>query len=705
MAEAWQDEGHLEKGMGPYVDWWQAYRTERAEDGLKTLSADLTPDVVRHRSVIAKDKVVAKEKGVALGQEVYAGGAALPLPAASVNDSKTGYAPWETDPPDLPKLDPRTVIVGIVDTGIALGHRRFRLKDGSTRFIAAWQQGADFNKDQAQLPCGEELYASDINCLLKDHSGGLLTGLLDEDSFNREANLVDPVNTIGQRDLDHPAAHGTHVLDLAAGLDPEKTGEETLDRCRIIAVNLPAQYYHGSAGGFLAYYAVFAVDRILYLAQAAWRANNPDKPGGYPVVINFSYGMQAGPKDGSHNFERYLKEIVESRTKDGAAPVRIAMPVGNDNLARAAASTVMGPQGTSRIKRDYAADPSVTMPWRILPDDATPNFLEIWTEAVDPGVLPEVLSNLRLSVTPPDKVTELAVGDLTAGGKKILGGFARVYCEVFSGADGRERVRVLVALCPTAPLGGKPATLAPAGLWCVRLDYAGPPVDVAFFIQSDQSGVRYSKAGKRSYLDHPRYRVFGEDGAMADTYSVQVGKAPINNDDWMECGPVQRKGSHNALASVEMDGFVCIGSYTADTGLPAIYSSTADGDWSKKGGRETLSASYPSEDAPSMFGLLAAGAKDGSVAAFRGTSMATGLATREIAMALMDWDGNPGTAIGTEDWLRERAEHNEAAVKAAGVPDRWGFARPWPKIYKLKVGVGRLAAPGPSTRVSRLGEV
>jgi hypothetical protein len=699
MAEAWEDEGRLEKGIGPYVHWWQAYRTERSEDGLKILQADLTPDAIRRRSV------VAKENGSALQQEVYAGGAALPLPEISVNKSETGYTPWETDPPDLPRLHQKTVIVGIVDTGIALGHRRFRMRDGSTRFIAAWQQGAKFNETQEQLPCGEELYSRRINELLATHSGGSLKGVLDEDNFNRDARLVDPVSTIGQRDLDHPAAHGTHVLDLAAGFDPEATDEETLDRCRIIAVNLPAQYYHGSAGGFLAYYAVFAVDRILFLAQAAWRANNPGKPGGYPVVINFSYGMQAGPKDGSHDFERYLKEIVESRTKDWPAPVRIAMPVGNDNLARAAASTVMGAEGTKRSERGYAAKPSVTLPWRILPDDATPNFLEIWTEAVDPGVLPEVLSNLKLSATPPDEAAELAVGDLRAGGKKILGEFARVYCEVFSGADGRVRVRVLVALCPTAPLGGKPATLAPAGLWRVRLDYAGPPVDVAFLIQSDQSGVRYSKAGKRSYFDHPRYRVFGEDGALADTYSFEVGKAPIDNDNWMDRGPVQRKGSHNALASVEMDGFVCIGSYTADTGLPAVYSSTADGDWSKKVGRETLSASYPSEDAPSLFGLLAAGAKDGSVAAFRGTSMATGLATRDIATALTGWDGSPGSKIGTENWLRERAEHKETAVEAAGVPNRWGSARPWPKFYKLKVGVGRLAAPGPSTRVSRLGEI
>ena len=41
----------------------------------------------------------------------------------------------------IPDLAPETVIVGIIDTGIALGHRRTRLpEDGGTRFLAAWQQ-------------------------------------------------------------------------------------------------------------------------------------------------------------------------------------------------------------------------------------------------------------------------------------------------------------------------------------------------------------------------------------------------------------------------------------------------------------------------------------------------------------------------------------------------------------------------------------
>lgn len=691
MSERWKDVGDLPPGIGPYAHWWQDFEAERLPDGLSLVEGVLVPDSLRRA-------VPGSQAGRAIEEQIYGGG--VPLPQKAANPSGT-FDEWGKGDLPLPKLDPGTVIVGIVDTGIALGHRRFRLADGATRFIAAWQQGADFGQ-QPELPCGQELFAGDIDRLLSEHSGGRLDGPLDEETFNRAAGLVAPGDVFGQRDLDHPGAHGTHVLDLAAGLDPATTHPAEQSRNRIIAVNLPAQHHHGSAGNFLAYYAIFAVDRIIYLAQAAWRFNNGDRPGGYPLVINFSYGMQAGPKDGTHAFERYLRQILRERTRGWPAPVRVVMPAGNDNLSRGAASAVMGPEGKKHHKSKYASRHCVALPWRVLPDDGTSNFVEIWTEAVDPEVLPEVLGSICLCVTPPDSAIDLTLGPLRAGGILQLDDCARVYCQTVPGEGSDLRVRLIVAALPTAPVGGAGTPQAPAGLWRLHLRYDGPPVDVSWFIQSDQSAVRYSKTGKRSHFDQENYRTHGPNGALSDSYRVSVGNRPVDAEPWDEYGPVQRKGTQNALSSINDDEILCIASYCSADGSPALFSSTSDGNWSKTSGREVFSASCPGEDALSLFGVLAAGARDGSVSAFRGTSMAAAQATRLVADALRHWNGAPKSTIGTKSWLMRAALARERQIEEQGIDDRWNGRRDWPKLHRLKMGIGRLAA-NPAIRVDRLG--
>lgn len=759
---------------GPYAHWWtdkeRAYIPEDILRGFAATELELT------RSSPMRDTEAAKVAGA-----LYSDGAVVPIPEAFANTSR--HEDWEFEhvaerlPNDIPD---GTVITGILDTGIALSHMMTNITAGETRVIAAWQQGTPMVNDdkgvrlQPWLPCGREVFAGEINQKLRQYGDG--TGVVDEEAFNRDLGVTTPEVTLGNRDLEMAAAHGTHTLSLAAGFDPKDHDAETLAKQRIIAVNLPAQFSHGTGGNFLSYFAIYGLARILHLADALWEKNVLSKKGakpdcyGYPIVINFSYGMVAGPKDGYHVFEDAFRKILRSREltargfKGGASPVRIMMPVGNDNLKRGAASSVLGANGVTN-KHGYTAEPEITLPWRIQPGDATANFLEIWTEAMGQRLFKnDLLKNLKVFVTPPGQ-PETKLENLDNNNIQDLGNYARVYSQQVkigpfdtniqsdssaigvadSGNDNSVyRLALLVCVAPTT-IDLKGAPTAPAGLWNVKVQYDGnTPVDFTFYIQSDQSAVVTSKTGLRSYFDHPNYRTHltehdrqytskrpdelfrDESASVADTFSFDVNKGPIDNDDWKAFGPVQRRGTNNALSTLFLQEIIVVGSYDDSNGFPTAYSSSTDGNpqgnyshvlaeerdaMHPEGihdARTSLTILYPGENAPTLFGILGAGARDGSVVGSRGTSMSTALATRAAGQAFLTADRSQAEAFkktASEAWFRANAavfEDQATSPKS----DAWGQPSKWPGMGQggfLKMGTGRQPDPRGPGKVRRIG--
>lgn len=686
MSDTWKDPARSTENRNPYADWW--YQANEA------LDSELFTEVPFVRATWGDDPdfSIMQDQGARMALEEF-GGTSVPIPKQAKGKPVQCLKGWYTGdfpgalPENLPDDD--LVIVGIIDTGIALGHRRFRCKNGSTRFLAAWQQTSEYKPGQ-ELPCGQELYAQDIDCLLYRNSGNSLDGRLDEDAFNRAAHLVEPWHELGHRDLEYRAAHGTHVLDLAAGFDPDSPDA---DKYRIIAVNLPPQYIHGSAGNFLVFFAVFALERILCLADALWRTRRPKQRGGYPVVVNFSYGMQAGPKDGGSPWENAIRRLIDRRMQKTGAPTRLVMPVGNDNLGRGAAVALMGTgRWRSPKGRCLELTPEIRLPWRIKPSDQTSNFVEIWGTIIGTPSIPPTQDDFRVFVTPPGR-SPLLVPRLSPGHHADLGDYARVYCPR---PQTGYPLRLVVCVAPTLRYGDGLVT-APAGDWEIMVRYEKTdPVDVAFLVQSDQSGTRHSKTGEQSYFDHSAYKTYREDGRLRDSYDYETKR---HEEPWNEQGPVQRKGTHNALASNR--GLTVVGGYRLTDGRPTLYSATTNGERWRDKGRQVIDGLYPTEDGPAHFGLLGAGSRDGSMVAFRGTSMAAALATRDIAAELVGCRTAGSTAAtdcGSSAWIRKKAK----AYKAPG-GER-------PKYYRgvkgLKGGPGHLPMPEglAKGRVSRFGE-
>jgi hypothetical protein len=63
-----------------------------------------------------------------------------------------------------------TVIMGVIDDGIAFANDRFRRKDGSSRVECFWQQG--LTRRSATVPFGQELLRADIDILLQRWTTG-----------------------------------------------------------------------------------------------------------------------------------------------------------------------------------------------------------------------------------------------------------------------------------------------------------------------------------------------------------------------------------------------------------------------------------------------------------------------------------------------------------------------------------------------------
>lgn len=598
----------------------------------------------------------------------------------------------------IPKIPRDTVIVGIIDDGIALGNARFwrPLGDGKigTRFLGAWIQGGAH--DGKPQPFGRELTENDIVAAMQTNTHN---GWLDEEALNRSLDAAPDGEALSYsaRRLMGAMVHGTHVLDLAMGEDFKVADDEELQRRRIIAVNLPSREAIGMSGTFLEFYASKAMEWIVELADALWNKHHGDKDpkGGFPVVINLSYGQQGGMKTGNTRIEQTFKNLQKKR-KDGA-PIRLVMPIGNDNLTRSNARW--------RQKQDA---PPLEVPWRVQPQDQSSNFVEIWGElkagelkALD-GKLPLEIRLLKPAGTAGIWLPgQAAPGEInpgaTFGNWLSLGhthffdhyeGYLRIYADVIDLSDQpksaefgdqkqtlNQAIRYVIAMRPTLD-HQQPDRVALAGGWKIQLrwsehaDFSNEEDsmkgrEIYVNVQVDQEPSPMSNINRRSYFDDENYRTHLPSGRLIDSYSYSddehnMAGRGINLEPANVFGPVQRKGTQNSLAGYE--DILLIAGHRQSDGRPADFSATMFP--GKRGlgqgiAKSIPDASFPVDASPSQTGVRATGSKSGSSGTMRGTSFAAPQATRWVVDQLRKAQQGDGTDIrnvATYEHLKSEAE-------------------------------------------------
>lgn len=229
----------------------------------------------------------------------------------------------------------RGVIVAAIDWGCDFAHPAFRRSDGTTRLLALWDQRGPASGASNRWGYGR---------------------IFETDEIDRALEHADPYQALDYHpaDADDPdaeeGAHGTHVLDIAAGRDTGHGTSGMAPDADLIFVHLDKTTRVLGVGNLGDSVAILeALDFVFSVA------------GDRPCVVNMSVGAHGGPHDGSTLVEQGVDEAV-SQVRGRA----VTNSAGNYFGAAAHAE--------GRI----AQGETVELPLEVPQDDATDSEVELF---------------------------------------------------------------------------------------------------------------------------------------------------------------------------------------------------------------------------------------------------------------------------------------------------------------------------------------
>lgn len=496
-------------------------------------------------------------------------------------------------------------VVVVIDNGIALGHSDFQDAHGQPRVAAFWRQDATEGPHgraaatQRPVPLdprragptpgdtgyGHELDQAQIGAAMAHCSRH---GRLDEDALYRHLQLWEP---------QHAEQHGTHVASLAAGprIPVRTIGHEDSppdwrpagdagSRARLLVVQLDWASAADSSGGAL---NVSVLDALAWaLARCAADAT---------VAINLSWGALAGAHNGSSMIESALSQLVAA----SGLNAQLVVPAGNAYQARTHANTELAPGA------------SVTLHWRVQPDDHSQSFLECWLQdAAQPAAL---VQGVQITLTPPGQA---ALPARSVGQTGIWPSAAAPQCALLfppTSALGAPGACALLAVAPTARWFKETVCSAP-GVWQITVTNHGErAVVLDAYIERDDEIAGTQTGSRQSYLQDRRYDTSGGLGSFID-----------HPDDPT---PVRRSGTFNDLAT---------GAHTLSVGGVRYFESCMDpmarysprspdpdaGRPERAGVQKVPDRFAVSDEHATLWGVRAAGTRSAAAVRMVGTSMA-----------------------------------------------------------------------------------
>lgn len=530
-------------------------------------------------------------------------------------------------------LDPAVPVAAVIDDGIGFLNARFRSDRDHSRIKAVWLQAPERvarpeNAPLRDVVIGRVLTEAEINAHLA--AGG------EEGAVYRQVNRALLPRTDGAL-TNRRVAHGTHVLDLAAGATP--WGQDGLKAVPILAVQLPPATVAETAGRRMEANLVQGLRWIL--AEAFRLANGTNVP---PVVINLSLGSLAGPGDNHAFLANWFDfEIKRHARMTGGGEVRLVIAYGNARQSRLVAREA--------LRRSQPME----LLWRVQPDDHTSSYLELRVDT-------NQSAGLKLAMVPPlgSGLPELSVDWPQPGaGWRLAGPVAAVSAVAETGQS-----LLHLALGPTAG----PGATAPSGAWRVVLRTTeAEPVRVTARVQRDDTPRGYRTLGRQSWLDHPQ----GWDWDAEQRGYV----APRPASDAPGC-PVTREGSCVAYAGAEDSRILFVGAVRPETGVPGAvravpYSSEGVRHLARPGESRGPALVAYGDDGTALPGRRAAGVLSGTSARMSGTSMAAPAVARALLRYFLTVPADQQSTAaerraltGHDDWSHPDARLGNGALIA-----------------------------------------
>lgn len=543
-----------EREASGYADWWMhADRIAGARAAPLPTTLLFTPRSTGSGTRFVASPQVPPETGI--GRRLPIWSQALPSgrpPGAQ--DAAQMVAPVAEFGDALQAVAPKPAAVAVViDTAINPLHEQFRNGPGRSRIRAHWLMESAHD-GSARVPFGREIRMDQINAHLN----------VPEDVALRALGLVVFDKVMAPRETALTSAHGTQVMALAAGTDPQDPSAQAqaLRDVPILAVSLPSNRLLSPSGVFLDAFVDQALEWVSTRLAELYGADWP------PVVLNLSYGLAAGPKDGKGYLETRIRSWLKQHPR-----ICMFLPAGNDGMAQGHAKLTMA-EGQSVIG------------WMVPPSDRFSTHAEIWLSGNTAGA--------ELELTPPG----MAPLRLAAGGAAVTnlvvagtGTIGRVYGLGTAHPDGRPGF--LICLAPTRAMRPD-VPQAPAGLWRIGVT-GGESLRADVHLQSERSLTPGSRTTAQGRL-----------------IALAPGAAkPL------------REGTLNAIA-VDTGARIIDGKDMA-TGLPALWTSQGDG---AAASPFAATVAYPADCSRARPGLIAPGYRSGSTAIVHGTSFSTALASR-----------------------------------------------------------------------------